>query len=88
MKLGFITAICDGMTFEEVVDFAAENGLECLEVACWPQGGAQRNVNEETGLIDRFKKYVLDSSDYFAASAVMMTGNSYGAAQIMKTVRR
>lgn len=42
MKLGFITAICDGMTFEEVVDFAAENGLECLEVACWPQGGAQR----------------------------------------------
>lgn len=42
MKLGFITAICEGMTFEEVVDFAAENNLECLEVACWPQGGAQR----------------------------------------------
>lgn len=42
MKLGLITAICDRMDFEEVVDFAAENGLECLEVACWPQGGAQR----------------------------------------------
>ena len=42
MKLGFITAICDGMTLEEVVDIAAENGLECIEVACWPQGGAQR----------------------------------------------
>lgn len=42
MKLGFITAICDEMTLEEVVDFAAENGLECIEVACWPQGGAQR----------------------------------------------
>lgn len=42
MKLGLITAICEGMTFEEVVDFAAENGLECLEVACWPQGGAAR----------------------------------------------
>ena len=42
MKLGFITAICEGMTFEEVVDFASENGLECLEVACWPHGGAQR----------------------------------------------
>lgn len=42
MKLGFITAICDGMTFEEVVDFASEHHLECLEVACWPQGGAQR----------------------------------------------
>ena len=42
MKLGLITAICEGMDFEEVVDFAAENGLECLEVACWPEGGAQR----------------------------------------------
>ena len=42
MKLGFITAICEGMNFKEVVDFAAENKLECLEVACWPCGGAQR----------------------------------------------
>lgn len=42
MKFGLLTAICDGMTFEEVVDFAAENNLECLEVACWPQGKAQR----------------------------------------------
>lgn len=42
MKFGLLTAICEGMTFEEVVDFAAQNKLECLEVACWPQGGAQR----------------------------------------------
>ncbi len=42
MKLGFVTAICEEMTFEEVVDFASENNLECLEVACWPQGRANR----------------------------------------------
>lgn len=42
MKFGLLTSICDGMSFEEVVDFAAENNLECLEVACWPQGRAQR----------------------------------------------
>ena len=42
MKLGFLTAICDGMDFEDVLDFASENHLECMEVACWPQGGAQR----------------------------------------------
>jgi len=42
MKFGLLTAICEGMTFEEVVDFAAENNLECLEVACWPQTGAKR----------------------------------------------
>lgn len=42
IKLGLLTAICEDMTFEEVVDFAAENNLECLEVACWPQDGANR----------------------------------------------
>ena len=43
MKFGLLTAILDGMEFEEAVDFAAENGLECLEVACWPRsGGAKR----------------------------------------------
>lgn len=43
MKFGLLTAILDGMEFEEVVDFAAEQGLECLEVACWPaSGGAKR----------------------------------------------
>ena len=42
MKFGLLTAICEGMTFEEVVEFAAENNLECLEVACWPASGAKR----------------------------------------------
>lgn len=42
MKLGLITSICEGMSFEEVVNFAAETGLECLEVACWPQEKATR----------------------------------------------
>ena len=43
MKLGLVTSICEGMTFEEVVDFASSIGLECLEVACWPaEGGAKR----------------------------------------------
>ena len=69
MKLGLLTAICDGMTLEEVVDFAAENHLECLEVACWPQGGAQRryagvshidvaDLTEEKA--DRIKSYCRD----------------------------
>lgn len=42
MKLGLITSILDGMTLEEVIEFAVKQGLECLEVACWPGGGAQR----------------------------------------------
>lgn len=43
MKIGLITSILDGMAFKEVIDFAAQTGLECLEVACWPaDGGAKR----------------------------------------------
>lgn len=42
MKLGFITAILDNSTFEEVVDIAASIGYECIEVACWPKEKAAR----------------------------------------------
>ena len=42
MKLGFISAILDGWTFDEVIDIAAAQGFSCVEVACWPQGAAER----------------------------------------------
>lgn len=42
MKLGFVSAILDGWTFEEMIDTAAEYGFACVEVACWPQGKAER----------------------------------------------
>lgn len=43
MKLGFVSSILDGWNFEEMMDTAADTGLECVEVACWPQGtGARR----------------------------------------------
>lgn len=42
MKLGIVSAIYDGFTFEEAVENAVLNGCECIEVACWPQGKAER----------------------------------------------
>ena len=42
MKLGIVSAIYDGFTFEEAVENAVKNGCECMEVACWPQGKAER----------------------------------------------
>ncbi len=42
MKLGFNTAIIPEYSFEQVIDFAADNGFACVEVACWPQGKAER----------------------------------------------
>ncbi|MBQ2755125.1 MAG: TIM barrel protein, partial [Oscillospiraceae bacterium] len=42
MKLGFASAILPDLSFEEVYDFAAENGFKCVETMCWPKGKAER----------------------------------------------
>ena len=42
MKLGFVSAILDGWSFEEMIDTAARLGYACVEVACWPAGKAER----------------------------------------------
>ena len=42
MKLGLVTAILDKYDFEESMDIMSDLGLECAEVACWPQGKAER----------------------------------------------
>lgn len=42
MKLGIVSAIFDQSSFEEMIDIVADTGLECVEVACWPKGKAER----------------------------------------------
>lgn len=42
MKLGFVTAILDDYSYESMMDVAADFGFECVEVACWPVGNAER----------------------------------------------
>jgi sugar phosphate isomerase/epimerase len=42
MKLGFFTAAFPGKPLEEVAAWAAENGFESLEIACWPLEKATR----------------------------------------------
>jgi acetyl-CoA C-acetyltransferase len=42
MKLGFVSAILGDVRFEEMMEFASVNGFECVEVACWPKGKAER----------------------------------------------
>lgn len=42
MKLGFVSAILDGWSFDEMMQTAHDMGYECVEVACWPQGKAER----------------------------------------------
>ncbi len=40
--LGFVSAIFAEKSFEEVIDFASENGFKCVEIMCWPVGKAER----------------------------------------------
>ena len=42
MKLGFVTAILPDLNLEQVLDFAAEAGYDCVEIMCWPEGKAER----------------------------------------------
>jgi sugar phosphate isomerase/epimerase len=42
MKLGLMTAAFPGLSLEEVADWAAAEGFETLEVACWPAGGGEK----------------------------------------------
>lgn len=42
MKLGFVSAILDTASFENVIDTAASIGYECIEAACWPVEKASR----------------------------------------------
>lgn len=65
MKLGFVSAILDTYSFEEMVDFASEQGFECVEVACWPKGKAERRYAGVTHIDadqvdDEMAAYILD----------------------------
>ena len=81
MKLGLVSAILDGWTFEEMLDTVAEMGFQCVEVACWPQGKAERRYAGVSHIDvarvledDQYAKYVLDS---FAAKKVEISSLAF-----------
>ncbi len=44
-----------------------------------------KTVNVKTTFVERFKKYIMDNADYFAASSAILCGNSAAVVQIMKS---
>ena len=42
MKLGFVSAILPDLSLQEVLDFAAAERFDCVELMCWPVGKAER----------------------------------------------
>lgn len=67
MKLGFVSAILDGYSYEDMMTQAKKIGYECVEVACWPEAKAERryagvsHINCEKVLEDdSYAKHVLE----------------------------
>src|SRR5437588_12941038 len=49
-QLGFVSAILPDLKLEEVLAFAADEGFACVELMCWPPGGADRRYAGVTHL--------------------------------------
>ncbi len=79
MKLGFVSAILDGWTFEEMIDTAAEMGYECVEVACWPQGKAERRYAgvSHIDVNNTSAEYVAYIKDYCKAKGVEISSLAF-----------
>ena len=81
MKLGFVSAILDQSNYEEMMDIASDLGFECVEVACWPQGKAERryagvsHIDAERVLEDEaYAKHILE---YAAEKNVEISSIAY-----------
>ena len=81
MKLGFVSAILDQSSYEEMIDTASELGFACVEVACWPQEKAERryagvsHIDAERVLED--EKYAKHILDYSAGKKVEISSLAY-----------
>ena len=81
MKLGFVSAILDQSNFEEMIDTASNLGFACVEVACWPQGKAERryagvsHIDVEKVLED--DSYVAYINDYCAKKQVEISSLAF-----------
>ena len=42
IRLGIQSAILGDLSFDEVIDFAADSGFACAELMCWPAGQSNR----------------------------------------------
>ena len=79
MKLGFVSAILDGWNFEEMIDTAAEMGYECVEVACWPQGKAERRYAgvSHIDVENTTEEYIAHIKDYCKQKGVEISSLAF-----------
>lgn len=79
MKLGFVSAILGDLGFEEVINYASENGFSCVEMMCWPIGKAERRYAGVThidvdGMDEKRATYI---NDYTKSKGVEISALGY-----------
>ena len=79
MKLGIQSAILDGLTWQEVIDFAADNNFQCVEMMCWPKGKAERKYAGVTHIdvTDFSDADAKEINDYCASKGVEISALGY-----------
>lgn len=79
MKLGFVSAILADESFEQVVDFAKDNGFTCVEMMCWPVGKAERRYAGVTHMdVTEFnKEKLLHNMDYSRKKGIEISSLGY-----------
>ena len=76
MKLGFLTAPFPQTPLMEVADWAAGNGFEVLEIACWPaaSGPTRRYAGSHIDVADLSKAHATEIVDEIAAKGLSISG--------------
>jgi sugar phosphate isomerase/epimerase len=75
ITLGIQSAILGDLSFDELIDFASDNGFSCVELMCWPKGQANRKYAGVTHIdvaalddhqISMFKKKLKEKNVYIS----------------------
>ena len=79
IKLGLVSAILPGLSFEEVIDYSAQAGFVCVELCCWPKGKAARRYGGITHIdIDAAdEKELLHHVDYAKRKNIEISSLAY-----------
>ena len=79
MKLGFVSAILPDLSLKEVLEFASEEGFDCVEVMCWPKGKATRRYAGVTHIdVDRLDRKAVEKIKLLQADTqVSISGLGY-----------
>ncbi len=79
MQLGFVSAILPDLSLKQVLEFAAAEGYDAVEVMCWPKGKAERRYAGVTHIdvTDFGKDQAEKVQELVASTGVRISGLGY-----------